>query len=470
VAAPTADRAELEAEIAKYRKAVEENPASRYFAPLADALRRKGELKEALAVAEAGIKHHPKYLSGIVVLAQILKDDGRHERALELFQQALRMNPENIAAQKGLAEIYDHLGDHQNALRAYSAITLLDPRDVGARERLAILEATSPQKTAPKLKAEDEEIKRELTDKSPRPEGQEIKSEQAEEKPASPETPETPPPPETEEIEDQPPLQSTPPLAEDLKPVDPEELAEPEPPPASPEPESEPAEPAEDTDEAPPPTEPKTEPPPAESRPPQKATGPKKDATEEDQLDLFFGGADLDRLQPKDTGLGSDGDNASSPHCSEEGDQPEASEWREDSPEDLTISASPAAGELWEQGRHQEALEVLARELRGDPENNRLADEFLAACRTLDLEPEKALLELSGADESGGDAPVAEFWGDDQSAGRPAGEEQKADPPEIQARREEPAADQGEPEPTRDRVQILKSYLGRIKKDKENRP
>lgn len=141
---PAQNEGGLQAEIAKYRKALQENPDSRMYAPLANAFLRAGDVKAAIQVAEEGMKKHPKYLSGIVILAQAYQAAENMEKALELFLQVVRMSPENIAAQRGIAEIYDRQGKHAEALGAYKVLTLLDPTDKKAKEKLALLEATAP--------------------------------------------------------------------------------------------------------------------------------------------------------------------------------------------------------------------------------------------------------------------------------------------------------------------------------------
>ena len=133
-------------EIEKYRKALAADPDSRLFAALADSLRRSGDIKAAIAVAEQGVGKHPKYLSGIVVLAQAYFADQRYPDALELFKKVVKLNPENLTAHRAMAEIYDRIGDHEQALKAYRAITILDHTDKRAMERLQILEATMPRK------------------------------------------------------------------------------------------------------------------------------------------------------------------------------------------------------------------------------------------------------------------------------------------------------------------------------------
>ena len=63
-------------EIEKLERRYAENPDGRFFAPLADAYRKAGNLVRALELVRAGLGKHPDYLSAHIVLGRCLLDKG----------------------------------------------------------------------------------------------------------------------------------------------------------------------------------------------------------------------------------------------------------------------------------------------------------------------------------------------------------------------------------------------------------
>jgi tetratricopeptide (TPR) repeat protein len=81
-------------------------PESTCFAPLAEALRKRGALEQATAIATAGIASHPGYLPGRLVMARIYADQGEWESAEAEVRAAVeldRANPVAVAALAALA-------------------------------------------------------------------------------------------------------------------------------------------------------------------------------------------------------------------------------------------------------------------------------------------------------------------------------------------------------------------------------
>lgn len=126
--------------IEKYQKILENEPGSQVFAPLADAYREMGMMEEAEKIATRGIKRHPHFVSGLVVLAKIYRDQKKAQIALPLLQKAVELSPENILAQTLLAEAYLALRDPKEAIKAFKKVLFLNPKSDSAKMALKRLE------------------------------------------------------------------------------------------------------------------------------------------------------------------------------------------------------------------------------------------------------------------------------------------------------------------------------------------
>jgi|GEM_PF-6185402 len=92
-------------DIERYRRELEADPTSLRFVPLADALRRSGDLDAAETVLSAGLERHPKLRSAQVVRARLWRDQGRRTRALTLLADLYPQDAGNVA----LTELYCEL-------------------------------------------------------------------------------------------------------------------------------------------------------------------------------------------------------------------------------------------------------------------------------------------------------------------------------------------------------------------------
>ena len=102
------------------------DPSSLVFMPLADALRRAGQLDVALRVALRGLDRHPYVADAHDVLARIHADRGDLERAADEWEMALRLDPSHAQARLGLGFIDFRRGDFESAERRLSAATDFD--------------------------------------------------------------------------------------------------------------------------------------------------------------------------------------------------------------------------------------------------------------------------------------------------------------------------------------------------------
>ena len=127
--------------IEELRKRLEKEPGSRFFAQLAEELRKAGELSEAVRVSREGLARHPAYPSARMTLGRALLDAGDLAAAIDEFRVVLRGAPDNILAGRFLGECLERLGDTAGALSQYRTTLLLAPGDPALAARVGALEA-----------------------------------------------------------------------------------------------------------------------------------------------------------------------------------------------------------------------------------------------------------------------------------------------------------------------------------------
>ena len=97
------------------------DPSSLVFLPLADALRRTGQLDIAMRVALRGLDRHPYLADAHDVLARIHADRGDVERAADEWEMALRLDPSHAQASLGLGFVDFRRGNFASAERRLAA-------------------------------------------------------------------------------------------------------------------------------------------------------------------------------------------------------------------------------------------------------------------------------------------------------------------------------------------------------------
>ena len=125
----------------------DENPR-RYFAPLANELRRTGDARRAVELCRTFLEQLPEHLSGHVVLAQALADLGETGEALRAFETVLDQDPQNVVALRALGDLAAARGAVVEARGWYARLLEVDPRDEDATARLASV-GTSPEDAGP---------------------------------------------------------------------------------------------------------------------------------------------------------------------------------------------------------------------------------------------------------------------------------------------------------------------------------
>lgn len=133
------DQATLE----KYRKLISQDPNSQVFAPFAEGLRERGLLAEAEKYARNGIKRHPGFPGGYVVLGKILKDQKKNEEAISTFRHVIQIDNENLLAYQFLGDLALESSLPKEALKYYKMVLFLNPQSSKAQKVVKKLESLS---------------------------------------------------------------------------------------------------------------------------------------------------------------------------------------------------------------------------------------------------------------------------------------------------------------------------------------
>lgn len=119
--------------------ALAREPSSLQYVELAEALRQRGKLPEALQVAMHGIGRHPGHADGFDALARIHSDRGDMLEARVAWEQVLAIVPEHAGALKGVGFLYWRQGDKKRAVDALEHALAANPNDESARRALEVI-------------------------------------------------------------------------------------------------------------------------------------------------------------------------------------------------------------------------------------------------------------------------------------------------------------------------------------------
>lgn len=126
-------------------------PGSRVFAPLAESYRKLGMLEEAFKVLKEGIKRHPSYVLGYLVLAQCYYDQKKIDLTYQTLHPLVEGNRDNLSLQKLFAQVCMDLGLFDEALDTYKFLLFINPRDSFFAEQVRKLENDqNPERIIPK--------------------------------------------------------------------------------------------------------------------------------------------------------------------------------------------------------------------------------------------------------------------------------------------------------------------------------
>ncbi|UCE66996.1 MAG: tetratricopeptide repeat protein [Candidatus Zixiibacteriota bacterium] len=123
------DTIELEDRIEKCEKILASDGSSQIFAALADAYRKKGDIRKAREVCLQGLKLHPGYSSARVVMAKIHMSDGNYTAAKAELEKAIESSGRSRAIDILEAEIFIRLGKITEAGTILERLYSSDPED-----------------------------------------------------------------------------------------------------------------------------------------------------------------------------------------------------------------------------------------------------------------------------------------------------------------------------------------------------
>src|SRR5215210_1985970 len=102
--------------IEELRSRLKSDPKSRLFYPLAEELRKAGQVTEAEQVLRSG-------------LGRALRDQKKNAEAVDALNKALQLDPGNVVAARLLADVYLALGEKVEAIKKYKLVLALLPSD-----------------------------------------------------------------------------------------------------------------------------------------------------------------------------------------------------------------------------------------------------------------------------------------------------------------------------------------------------
>jgi tetratricopeptide (TPR) repeat protein len=126
--------------LAKYFSLYKKNPRSKVFAPLAESFRKLGMLDDAYKILKEGIRNHPNYTLGYIVLAHCYYDQGKFELTYNTLRPIVSQNADNISLQKVFAKSCMNLGHLEEALDTYKYLLFMNPSDKFFTEQVKKLE------------------------------------------------------------------------------------------------------------------------------------------------------------------------------------------------------------------------------------------------------------------------------------------------------------------------------------------
>lgn len=126
--------------LSKYLSMYRRQPGSRVFAPLAESYRKLGMLEEAFKVLKEGIKRHPSYVLGYLVLAQCYYDQKKVDLTYQTLHPLVENNRDNLSLQKLFGQVCMDLGLYDEALDTYKFLLFINPKDAFFAEQVRKLE------------------------------------------------------------------------------------------------------------------------------------------------------------------------------------------------------------------------------------------------------------------------------------------------------------------------------------------
>ncbi len=129
--------------IARLEAALEQDPFSKVFAPLAESYRQLGLLAKAEQVAQNGVKRNPKYAAGWVSYARVLIDESQYDEALQALSKATDLESKNVLAHQLMGDVHLKTSNPALALKSYKMALFLAPMNEKVQKAVQKLETLS---------------------------------------------------------------------------------------------------------------------------------------------------------------------------------------------------------------------------------------------------------------------------------------------------------------------------------------
>lgn len=127
--------------IRRYEERLARDPTSLAFAPLADAYRKTGRVRDAIRLCREGLERFPQYVTARLILAKALLDEGDPDAALSEVQGILEASPHEAQAHRLAADLHRRAGALALAVGHLEQAVRLDPGDRESRALLDVLGA-----------------------------------------------------------------------------------------------------------------------------------------------------------------------------------------------------------------------------------------------------------------------------------------------------------------------------------------
>lgn len=128
---------------------LQQNPDSLTFAHVADVLLKSGRLEEATQICEEGIRRHPYYVTGHMVLGKCYLQKKQFDQAEKEFKRVLLFDPKHLAAHKHFADLMRRMGWQNTCETSYRKIVQIDPLEKTAQAVLDELAQEAEQMHPP---------------------------------------------------------------------------------------------------------------------------------------------------------------------------------------------------------------------------------------------------------------------------------------------------------------------------------
>ncbi len=108
---------------------LQSNPTSLAFSRLADGYRKGGNIPRAIEICSEGLKAHPEYITGRIILGRCYLEQENFGSAIDEFKQVCQIDRHNHVALKMLADIFSKQDMKERAGDLYALLLKKDPEN-----------------------------------------------------------------------------------------------------------------------------------------------------------------------------------------------------------------------------------------------------------------------------------------------------------------------------------------------------